>query len=80
MFHKLEHFLDLRHSGPSWRMLIPHQGSYSERKEALSLRHVSQSRTLGSDREAARGTGRRSTVHSSEFRKSFKERVCVNPT
>ena len=29
-----------RHSGPSCRMLIPHQGLYSERKEALSLRYA----------------------------------------
>jgi hypothetical protein len=66
MFHKLEHFLDSEHSGLSCRMLIPHQGFYSERKEALSLRYAGQSRTYGSDHEAARGTGHHSAVHSSD--------------
>jgi hypothetical protein len=47
-------------------MLIPHQGFYSERKEALSLRYAGQSRTYSSDHEAARGTGHRRTVHSSD--------------
>ena len=60
-------------------MLIPHQGSHSERKEALSLRYAGQSRTYGSDHEAARGTGHHSAVIL-PIQETVKERVCVNPT
>jgi hypothetical protein len=81
MFHKLEHFLDCQTYRPSCHMLIQQQGSYSERKDALSLSYAGQLRGLkASDHEAARGAGHWSTAHSSGSRNSLKERACVHAT
>jgi len=60
-------------------MLIQRQGPIPQREEALSLRYAGQSR-LSSDHEEARGTGRRSPVHSITPRGTRKERDRVSPT